>query len=63
MGANFVYLLRVALADLMDWIDDRLVGHRFHWLCCLIVQRLYPGDWCSAHGRFSGDRCPQCQRR
>ncbi len=27
----------------LDWIDDKIIGHRFYWLCDFIA-RNYPED-------------------
>jgi len=54
------YRIRIGIADLMDILDDRALGHRFYWLCKFISFRLYPDDWCSKHGRCQGDWCPEC---
>lgn len=56
-----VYRFRVLLANILDWIDDRILKHRYYSVCCFIVLKVYPMDWCSEHGRFEGSFCPECR--
>lgn len=33
--------MKLRIIKLLDWIDDRIIGHRFHWLCEYIAEH----DW------------------
>ena len=56
-----LYWLRVKLADALDWVDHRILDHRCAWFCLFVHAKVYPDDWCSEHGRFQGDNCPECE--
>jgi len=41
MRRDRVRVLKLRIIKLLDWFDDRIIGHRFYWLC----HRIGTSDW------------------
>lgn len=36
--------IKLSLIKFFDWIDDKIIGHRMHWLCDLIGNSSWWGE-------------------